>query len=179
MFISRSGRIAAIAAGTVGAGAGAGTFTVTKSCFTPALLSTVTAFTILPLLPCTFITTSIGPPALGPKCQGRDGSLATVHPHEVRTAFTSTSEELTLVNQNVNDTLASPAPAFFSLLSASQTIEFGGRAGAAGTTEGAQAGAGGDDDGRTGWGRTGDGDIPCAGIAGPPEAGSNDEPTDG
>src|ERR1051325_5575279 len=76
---------------------GGGMETLTSSGFSPAVLSTVTVFMIVPPLPRRSTVTLIGPPAPGATCQGCVGNLATVQPQEVVTRLISTSEEETLV----------------------------------------------------------------------------------
>ena len=67
-------------------------------------------------------------------CHGCEGNWATVQPQDVRTLFTSTSDEETLVSQNVNRAVASPAEGFISLTSASHFIAPGFAAACSGDT---------------------------------------------
>src|SRR5689334_10870465 len=101
-----------------------GILTLTVSCFTPTLLSTVTPLAMSPLLPARFTVTSIGPLAPGSIFHGCDGSLATVQPQEVRTLLIKTSDDETLVSQKVNGAVASPDFAWYSLVSASHFRAF-------------------------------------------------------
>src|SRR5688572_9677050 len=97
----------------------------TVSCLMPAVVSTVTPLAIRPLLPARLRVTSMGPLEPGGMRQGWAGNLATVQPQEVRTLFTNTSEEETLVSQNVNGAFASPALGVYSFVSASHLIALG------------------------------------------------------
>src|SRR5712692_7962140 len=98
-----------------------GMVTLTSNDFIPAVLSTVTDFIIVPLLPRRSTVTLIGPFVPAARCHGCSGSFATVHPHEVVTRFTITSALDTLVRLKVKLAEASPALAEYSFFSASKT----------------------------------------------------------
>src|SRR5438552_3911478 len=100
-------------------GGGMAIFTISD--LTPAGLSTVTAFTIVPLLPRKSTVTLIGPLAPAPKCQGCSGSLATVQPQEVVTRLTNTSAVEILVRLKVRLAAVSPGLDVYSFCSASKT----------------------------------------------------------
>src|SRR5262245_36651277 len=99
--------------------------TITVSCLTPTLVSTVTPFEIVPILPARFTVTSMGPLEPGAMCHGWAGSLATVQPHDVRTLLMSTSDGETFVSQNLNLASASPPGEVYSLVSASHLRTLG------------------------------------------------------
>src|SRR5436189_1495349 len=99
----------------------------------PAVESTVTALEITPDLPRRSTETSSDPLVPGATCHGMDGSLAVVHPQEVRTLLITTSLGETFVNQKVKLPVTSPVAGEISLFSASQ-ISALGLAGGSGVT---------------------------------------------
>src|SRR5436190_452075 len=107
----------------------------------PAVESTVTALEMTPDLPRRSTETSREPLVPAATCQGMEGSLAVVHPQEVRTLLMTTSLSEVLVNQKVKLAVTSPAEGLSSLFSASQISAFG-LAGAAGGTGTAATGGG-------------------------------------
>src|SRR5687768_8438059 len=116
MFFKRSGSMPP----AIGcAFAGEGMFARTMKVFVPVVLSTMTAFSIEPILPARLIVTGISPLALGSSFQGIVGSRATVQPQEVRTLLMVTTSDETFVTQKLNGTLLWPAMTFVSLRSVS------------------------------------------------------------
>src|SRR5882672_1895393 len=93
---------------TTGINCGGGIVTCTSSDFIPAVLSTVTDFMIVPLLPRKSTVTLIGPLVPAARCQGCSGSLATVHPQEVVTRLIKTSAEEIFVRLKVRLAAVSP-----------------------------------------------------------------------
>src|ERR1041385_4032465 len=81
--------------------------------------STVTALAPVPDLPRRSTLTSIGPFVPDWMCHGVATSLATVQPHDVRTAVITTSSNEVLVNQKVKFAVASPGFVVTSFCSAS------------------------------------------------------------
>src|SRR5260221_880766 len=94
--------------------------TRTRSDFTPAVLSTVTDLTIVPLLPARLTVTLMGPFVPGARCHGCSGNCATVHPQEVRTLLIRTTSFETFVRLKVKCALGSPGLAEYSFDSESQ-----------------------------------------------------------
>jgi len=97
-----------------------GTLTLTKSSFWPLSVFTVRLFMIIPLSPANFMVAWSCPLPPGGIVQGTDGSLATVHPHEVVTPDRVTLAKETLVTLKVKNASVSLGLAMYSFMAESQ-----------------------------------------------------------